>query len=297
LRGLKKKGDGFMVKAFSKANGLLVRIKNVLGGLGFLLNARRLAQVEKEMARELAQAPCIVLLGETGVGKSSTLNALFNAGADIDHIRPCTIEPAEYAVVTEMSGSHGVFRVFDMPGLGQDLEADHAFLKEYARILPQCDVALWVLDGSTRTLSQAQAALRGVVTAAMSGLDRLVIGINKIDRLEPGDWNFRSNTPSREQKQNIAARVEDVCTRLAGPVGLQQSRIVPYSAKQHFHLGNLLLALLDACPKDRRWVVHDRVNLASYEELVDPVILKQLKEKHRLGAIPKKEKRGYGRVS
>jgi predicted GTPase len=261
----------------SNPASLLARIKRVLGGLGVILTPGQTSGVASELAEELKRAPRIALLGETGVGKSSTLNALFNAGAPIHHIHPCTVEPAEYAIVTEVEGSHGPIRVFDMPGLGQDLQSDEAFVKEYARILPTCDVALWILDGCTRTLSMTQSSLLGVVSSAMSGLDRLVIGINKIDAIEPGDWNIRTNRPSASQQKNIKARTEDVKKRLAGKIGLDDSRIIAYSARKNFQLAQLLNACMDACPKDRRWVLHDRVDLARYEDLVDPAILKAIK--------------------
>jgi predicted GTPase len=271
-----------MSRTVGKPPALIERITRVLGGLGFLLNRRQIGKVAGKMAKDLARAPRIALIGETGVGKSSTLNALFKAGAKIDDIRPCTVETCEYAVVTERNGNHGPIRVFDMPGLGQDLQTDEAFLKDYGKVLPECDVALWILDACTRTLSQTQAALRGVVSLAMAGLDKLVIGINKIDRIEPGNWNARINRPSGKQHESIARRIADVRTRLGAPLGLKESRIIPYSAKQHYHLGRLLDALMDACPQDRRWVLHDRVDLARYEDLVDPLILEQLKRRKKI---------------
>jgi hypothetical protein len=159
-----------------------------------------------------------------------------------------------------------------------DLKSDEAFIKEYAKILPTCDVALWILDGCTRTLSLTQMSLRGVVSSAMSGLDRLVIGINKIDAIEPGDWNIRSNRPSAGQQKNIKARTNDVKQRLGAAVDIDDSRVVAFSARKNFQLGQLLNALMDACPRERRWVLHDRVDLAKYEDLVDPAILKALRD-------------------
>jgi small GTP-binding protein len=280
-----------MAKSTAKPSGLVARIQRVLGGLGFVLSRRKIAKVADEMAKDLARAPRIAIIGETGVGKSTTLNALFKAGAQIDDIRPCTVETSEYAVVTEMNGSHGPIRVFDMPGLGQDQKADERYLKEYARVLPECDVALWILDGCTRTLAGPQASLRGVVASAMSGLGRLVIGINKIDRMEPGTWTVRTNRPSGKQEQSIAARVDDVKTRLGVPLAVKGSRVIAYSAKQHFHLGELLDALMDACPEDRRWVLQERVDLAHYEDLVDPAILAELRDrKGRNTATPRTRK-------
>jgi len=259
--------------------GLLARIKKALGGLGFLLSDRQIAEAEKEMAQEIARAPCIAILGEVGVGKSSTINALFNAGAKIDHVEPCTVRTCQYVALTERSGSHGPIRVFDVPGLGEHRDTDKEVVKEYARILPECDAALWILDAATRTLSLVQEALDALVASSAAALDRkrLVIGINKVDRMEPGNWNYRANLPSLDQEQNIKRRVDNVWQRLARPLGVKKSRIIAYSAKQHYDLEKLLNALMDACPKSRRWVLHSRADLASYEALVDPLILKQLK--------------------
>ncbi len=263
----------------AKSAGLLDRVKRVLGGLGISLSPAKTSAIADELSKKLKRAPRIALLGETGVGKSSTLNALFNAGAPIDHIKPCTLETVEYTVVTEREGSHGPILVFDMPGMGQDLKSDELFKKEYAKILPTCDVALWILDARTRALSTAQASLEGVVSSSMSGLSRLVVGVNKIDGMEPGDWNIRSNRPSAQQQKNIKARAEDIKKRLCTAADLDESRIIPYSAKKSYQLPHLLKALMDACPKDRQWVLHDRIDLADYEELVDPAILKALKKR------------------
>lgn len=53
--------------------------------------------------------PHIAIIGETGVGKSSTLNALFNAGRGISHTEAFTQEEAAIEVsVSQMQGEESV---------------------------------------------------------------------------------------------------------------------------------------------------------------------------------------------
>lgn len=249
---------------------LLSRIEGVLGFFGIRLTSLQVDKIADKLADEFTNSPRIVLIGETGVGKSSTLNALFNAGVPIDHIRPCTQEAVEHIIaVTEIKGANGLLRIFDMPGLGQDIVSDERHMQTYSQVLSECDVALWILDATTRTLTQTQTALQGVVKNAMRGLDRLVIGLNKIDRIEPGDWDIESNVPNKTQQEAIYARIGNVRERLAPLIKISDKRIVAYSATRRYKLGLLFNALIDACPKKRRWILHDRIELAKFNDLVD----------------------------
>jgi predicted GTPase len=77
-----------------------------------------LREVEKRVENE--PAPRIALIGEAGVGKSSTLNALFGAGQSVGHRTAETQIEAEIQVkIDTMEGSKGALIVYDMPGLGE----------------------------------------------------------------------------------------------------------------------------------------------------------------------------------
>jgi uncharacterized protein len=64
-------------------------------------------ETERRLAEEIDNAPppTIAMIGLAGVGKSSTINALFNSGAPVSHYKPwrnpsratCSSTPAEEA--------------------------------------------------------------------------------------------------------------------------------------------------------------------------------------------------------
>jgi predicted GTPase len=241
------------------------------------ISRKKLEALREAALSEMDKPPRIAVVGETGVGKSSTLNAMFNAGLQIDHVRACTKEAAELEIdISELEGAKGSIILYDMPGLGEDIHADEVHKITYHRVLKECDVALWVLDGHSRLFTHTQLALRDVVGVAMGDLARLVIGINKIDIIKPGTWNEKYNVPSAEQEDSIKVKVEDVMAKIGKICHMMTDRIIPYSASRWYRLEDLFGAMLDACPDERAWVLYSRGKLASYLKKVDPDVLKSL---------------------
>lgn len=241
------------------------------------LSSEQLKQLRAAAENELSIPPRIAIIGECGVGKSTTINAMFNAGLPTSHIRACTAESYELHIsVSEVSGAKGAIKIYDMPGLGEDIDADEKHKRTYERVLSDCDVAVWVLDGTTRHFTQTQLALRDVVGAAMGNLERLVIGINKVDAIRPGQWNTKYNLPSPEQEASISEKIVDAMEKIGKVCHIQRDRIIPYAAEKWYRLADLLGAMLEACPRERAWVLYDRAQLANFLEKLAPDTLKEL---------------------
>lgn len=246
------------------------------------LNSENLEALRKAAITELAKSPQIAVIGETGVGKSSTLNAMFNAGYQIDHVRACTREAAALELdISEVDGANGSIIIYDMPRLGEDIDADELHRSTYRKVLGECDVAVWVLDGHSRLFTHTQQALRDVVAVAMGDLERLVIGINKIDLIRPGTWNNKYNLPSPEQEESIKTKIEDVLSKINKICKIPENRIIPYSAERWYRLEELFGAMLEACPEDRAWVLYSRGKIANYLKKVDPEVLRSLNKSER----------------
>ncbi|MEC4869077.1 MAG: GTPase, partial [Jaaginema sp. PMC 1078.18] len=61
--------------------------------------------------------PRFAFIGEAGVGKSSTLNALFNAGLPVSHTEACTQTAIDIEIkFNELEGTNGLLVAYDMPG-------------------------------------------------------------------------------------------------------------------------------------------------------------------------------------
>jgi small GTP-binding protein len=106
-------------------------------GMGAMLNALDWDHVREEVDRECRSR--IVLIGATGVGKSTLLNRLKGLQ---------TFEVSETSEVPPAVEDYGLFAVIDLPAQGPDcapsggLESDPAWLA-----LQSADHVLWMLDG------------------------------------------------------------------------------------------------------------------------------------------------------
>lgn len=234
-----------------------------------------LSEVEKRVENE--PPPRIAFIGETGVGKSSTLNALFNAGLDVSHTQACTQEEQTIEIsASTIEGLKGVLVFYDMPGLGESRATSGKHLATYERILKDVDVAFWILEAHDRAIEYVQERLANEIKTFNSNLvDRMVFALNKVDLVYPGetDWHPLANLPSIEQEQNINARIQDVHQKIVEAVPTWEGTIVGYSANKRYNLPQLFAAMLDAVPQKRQWVVASRKALADYLEFVDARLL------------------------
>ena len=158
--------------------------------------------VAKEGAERLGIAPdayVVALVGGTGVGKSTLLNAL--AGEEVSPAsarRPTTDNPVAWVAAAALEDLRpllarlGVDRprthqradldrvvILDLPDI-DSLEAGHRAAVEAA--LPRIDVVAWVTDPE----KYADAVLHDdFLREWMARLDRQVVVLNKVDRLTP----------------------------------------------------------------------------------------------------------------
>jgi len=263
----------------------MINIKNIFQGL---FNEYRhqssipdddfnkiLAQVEKKIENE--PPPRIAFIGDTGVGKSSTLNALFNAGRKVSHTKAETQEEAAIEIkMNNIQGERGVLVVYDMPGLSESLSKRDKHLNTYERVLKEVDVALWILDAQFRAIEHVQAHLENKIKLINPDLvERMVFALNKVDLVHPGQtaWHPMANLPSEEQEKNIEERIKDVEEKIRDVIPNWTGKIIGYSSEKRYNLPQLFDVILDGVPKKRQWVLASRKALADFLELVDPSLI------------------------
>lgn len=224
---------------------------------------------------ELEKPPKIAIIGQSGVGKSTTINALFGAQLKVDGAVACT-QDAEPVIV---QGPNGKILVYDMPGLGEDIDKDEIHKQTYAKVLPECDVIIWIMvaNGAGRAMAFDQMMLKEVISPF---IDKLVIGLNQVDLMEPNNWIKEFNIPSEEQSKLLERRIEDVREKLVKVVpNLSRERILYYSAIKCFRLEELALNLVEACANKRGWVLSSRQSIADYRALIEEKNLKIIEVK------------------
>jgi len=200
--------------------------------------------------------PKIVVIGASGVGKSSTINAMFNTQLPISHTVACTKQFTRSEFNIEAQQSKGFqfsgiikLQVFDAPGLGENVEKDPEYLQKYKRYLPMCDVALWVVTARNRAIALDQMYLHEL----REFQDKFVFGLNQVELVEPLNWVEQYNIPSREQEDVLNAIVADRKAHLETTLR-RKIAICSYSAKKRFNLQPLFTSVIENLPPKRRWM-------------------------------------------
>ncbi|WP_304674168.1 GTPase family protein [Neisseria blantyrii] len=196
----------------------------------------------------------VLLVGATGVGKSSTLNALFGeqkakVGTGVD--------PETQLVESYMLND--VLRFWDSSGLGDGKETDRAHRKKLIDVLSktythsdgQCgwiDLVFVILDGSSRDLGTTYDLLRKMIDP-----DRAIVAINQVDMGMKGRyWDRVPHQPLPNLQQFLDEKAESVQKRLLEATGLQISKPVYYSAYENYHLKEIMDAVINHIPVCRR---------------------------------------------
>lgn len=198
--------------------------------------------------------PTLGVVGLSGVGKTSAINALFKTNLPISHVSACTKE--FWTVPLEVRATRGDFQgqllklhFVDAPGLGEDKNRDPEYLRMYGEHLPTCDVILWILNARNRALALDQMYLEILLEFA----PKIVFGLSQVDLVPPTNWKRGSLVPSQEQQVNIDAIVSDRSDRLRRVFG-RDVALIPFASERGYNMARLYTALLKAAPRKRKWL-------------------------------------------
>ena len=192
----------------------------------------------------------IAVIGEAGVGKTSTINALFNTNLPISHFGSCTQQADQVQAITKKG--HKI-EIIDMPGLWAGESETKRHWETYRKVLPTVDSAIWIISAGDRALQGMQNALKIISEFPDSDIiDHIVFGVNKSEHMHPEDWNNAVNLPSAEQESNLERFCNTVKQAICEIYPTWNGTIRYYSAKKQFRLEELLeQMLLTAAPEKR----------------------------------------------
>lgn len=215
----------------------------------------------------------IMLVGATGSGKSSTVNALFNmevakVGVGVD---------PETAAITSYTLDN--LTIWDTPGLGDSVDSDKTYNKMITRKLsemdadgtPVIDLVLVVIDSSSRDLGTSYELINDVIIPCL-GEDkdgRILIGLNQADIAMKGKhWDAEKNEPDEVLLDFLKKKAASVKNRIKEATGLV-IRPVYYSAGykeaggeqcKPYNLTKLLYYIIRSIPKEKRLAFADNIN-------------------------------------
>ena len=107
----------FRKKVSPEQQKVVDNLRNVIGDKDFKI-------FERLVKDELDKPPKVAIIGKTGVGKSTTINALFNLDEKVSHTTHGTTKASRKVVELPKGGK---LAVIDMPGMGEDIKL-HPFL-------------------------------------------------------------------------------------------------------------------------------------------------------------------------
>ena len=203
----------------------------------------------------------VLVVGGTGSGKSSTINALFEK--EVTKIgRSCNPETMN---VSSMELNE-LMRFWDSLGLGDNVASDKRYSKDLVDMLYKdyflddnrygfIDTILVILDGSGRDMGTTYRLLNEVVTPNFQ-VDRVLVAINQADVAMKGrHWDEKENCPDSVLLEFLEEKAESVCSRLKEATGVKVSRPVFYSAERGYNVKKLLDMIIDNMPRERRKLV------------------------------------------
>ena len=203
----------------------------------------------------------VLVIGSTGAGKSSTINALFEK--EVAKIGRCCNPKTMSINSMELNE---LLRFWDSPGLGDNVISDNRFSKALIDLLYKdyylddnryglIDTVLVVLDGSGRDMGTTYRLLNEVVVPNFQ-IDRVLVAINQADMAMKGrHWDERHNCPDETLMNFLEEKVDSVRRRLVEATNVKVSKPVFYSAERGYNVERLLDMIIDNMPRERRKLV------------------------------------------
>ncbi|MDV5226200.1 GTPase [Providencia rettgeri] len=186
-------------------------------------------------------SPTIGLMGKTGAGKSSLINALFQSAlSPVSNVSGCTRQ----AQLFNMTINNHTLTFIDLPGVGESLERDKEYHQLYRNLLPELDLIIWVLKADDRAWSSDEQCYRFLTEQCGYQSERFLFVLNQADKIEPcRQWDELNHEPSLEQVANLELKQQAVITAFK-----PHYPVMTVSAVENYQLTELAEQLIQALP-------------------------------------------------
>lgn len=204
----------------------------------------------------------IMLVGATGAGKSSTINALFDTKMAKVGYSP---DP-ETASIQKFEMDNLV--LWDTPGLGDSPENDKNYAMQISNALKAVDEngnllideVLVLVDGSNRDMRTTYELIENVIVPFIGDAKRIVVGINQCDIALKGKyWDHTNNRPQKELLSFLDEKVVSVKNRIMESTNISVMPVY-YSALYGYNISKLLLTMIRNIPQTKRHLLLDSLN-------------------------------------
>ncbi len=196
--------------------------------------------IEKSVYRAIRsreQAPIwIVSAGKTGVGKSSLFNKIFKPTPKLKEGRGKAGTLSATTQEIDLGEDRGTLKYTDLPGIGESLEKNEEVYDAIIKTLEECDLIIWLFKCDDTSKDSEQLFYNKLSKEIKS---KIIVGLSKIDQAS-GNWNFKQNSPSKDQIDFILNRIEDISETF----GFNENEIIDFSVKMDYQVHLLLRKMM-----------------------------------------------------
>ncbi|EPJ0400384.1 GTPase family protein [Providencia rettgeri] len=188
-------------------------------------------------------SPTIGLIGKTGAGKSSLINALFQSSlSPVNDVSGCTRQAQRFS----MTMNNHTLTFIDLPGVGESIERDREYHQLYRNLLPEMDLIIWVLKADDRAWSSDEQCYRFLTEQCGYQSSRFLFVLNQADKIEPcRQWDEHNHQPSHEQTTNLELKQQAVITAFK-----PHHPVMTVSAAEGYQLTELAEQLIQVLPAE-----------------------------------------------
>lgn len=216
----------------------------------------------------------IMLVGATGSGKSSTINAMFDmnvakVGVGVDPETSC---------ISKFELDNLI--IWDTPGLGDGVERDKQITREIIDKLnelgedekPVIDLVVVIMDSSSKDLGTVYDLINNVLVPCLGkeeAAKRIIVGLNQADIAMKGNhWNKEENKPDDVLNGFLKQKAKSVRARIKEGTGLDIKPIcycAGYSEDgeaqcKPYNLTKLLHKIVQVIPPEKRLALVANIN-------------------------------------
>lgn len=215
----------------------------------------------------------ILLVGATGGGKSSTINAMF----DMDVAKVGRGVNPETDQITSYTLSN--FTIWDTPGLGDSIDNDERYNIMLTKKLSETDgdgnmlidLVLVVLDASSKDLGTSFNLINNTIIPCLGddAAGRILIGLNQADIAMKGKhWDIDKNEPDNVLIDFLEKKAVSVQKRIKEATGLDICPVyycAGYTDEdgnqcKPYNLAKLLYYIIKSIPTEKRLALADNIN-------------------------------------
>lgn len=204
----------------------------------------------------------ILFVGATGVGKSSTINAIFDKEIATvgEWVSPETSIIDKYEIDNLI--------LWDTPGLGDTPEKDNKYAKSIASLLTSkdeqghfmIDAVVVLVNATSKDLGTVYEMLNKVIVPYLHDNKRIIIAINQADIAMSGrNWDYDNEVPNPVLLNYLEEKVVSVKHKINSIFGIDITPVY-YSATHHYNISKLLLAIMKAIPLEKRYMIAPGLN-------------------------------------